>query len=1011
MRLALSLAALLAGAAAPLAAQANTAPASPASHASAVAPAAGRPIGQDDYDIWKSIQGATLSNDGRWAAYSLTPAVGDGELVVRATDGATEYRVPRGFLGRPQTSVSGGSGGPLPAAQFTPDSRWVVALAYAPKDEFDAARHSRRRPVTTPKASLALLSLADGHTTTVPRVKSFRLPKRGTSWVAYLLEPADSTAARRGDTTATAAPNLAAATPGGAARPVAGDSARAPRRKETGTTLVLRDLNAGAEVRIDDVVDYAFDDQGQWLGYTVSSRDSTRDGAYARSLRGGSDGAATVITLLAGAGHYKQLAFDEAGTQVAFVTDRDEYGRPKARYALYRASMPGGTATRLVGPDALSADEIVSDRANVGFVRNGSAVTFGLAPAPLDSIPADSLADKAVFDLWHYKDARLQPQQIVEAGRDRNSANTALYQLRARRLVRIGDDSLSRVTVSDDGRAALATNSLPYAVEAMWGEGGSDVVLIDATSGKRTVIAQRVPFGASLSPNARYVVWFADNGWHSYAVATGKRADLTAGLTGVHFDQETWDTPSTPAPWGIGGWTAGDARVLLYDHFDIWDVDPAGQRAPRMLTDSLGRRERLVMRLVDLDRDERTIDPATPLLLRVMNEQTKASGFYEDRIGADVAPRRIVLGDRRYGTPQRARDAGTYLLTQETVREFPNLWVGPSLTQLTKISDANPQQSQYRWADVELVHWRSMDGTELQGLLYKPDGFDPSRQYPMVVYFYEQLSDNLNNYVVPAGRNVVNPVVYASQGYLVFEPDIAYTNGYPGQSALHSIVPGIESLVARGFVNPKAIGSAGQSWGGYQTAYMITQTNLFKAAMAGAPVANMTSAYGGIRWGSGLARAFQYEKTQSRIGGSIWEYPMRYIENSPLFFADRVQTPLLIMSNDGDGSVPWYQGIELFVALRRFGKEVYLVNYNGDDHNPRKRANQKDIDMRMLQFFGYHLKGDPMPDWMAHGIPFLQKGRDQVQGSVNGETTPVSETGQQAAPPVGAGTPPPPTAH
>jgi dipeptidyl aminopeptidase/acylaminoacyl peptidase len=219
----------------------------------------------------------------------------------------------------------------------------------------------------------------------------------------------------------------------------------------------------------------------------------------------------------------------------------------------------------------------------------------------------------------------------------------------------------------------------------------------------------------------------------------------------------------------------------------------------------------------------------------------------------------------------------------------------------------------------------------------------------------------------------------------------------------------VQALVARGFVDPDAIGSAGQSWGGYQTAYMITQTNIFKAAMAGAPVANMTSAYGGIRWESGLARAFQYEKTQSRIGGSIWEYPMRYIENSPLFFADRVETPLLIMHNDADGAVPWYQGIELFVALRRFGKEVYMFNYNGDGHNPRKRANQKDIDLRMQQFFGHHLKGDPMPDWMRDGIPFLQKGRDQIATEAEPATAGATAQpeGQPGQPTATAGSPPP----
>jgi dipeptidyl aminopeptidase/acylaminoacyl peptidase len=376
-----------------------------------------------------------------------------------------------------------------------------------------------------------------------------------------------------------------------------------------------------------------------------------------------------------------------------------------------------------------------------------------------------------------------------------------------------------------------------------------------------------------------------------------------------------------------------------------------------------------------IDQEERFIDPAKPLILSAFSEPSKASGFWTDRVGGNEPPKMLVMGNERYGSLQKARDTDTYLVTRSTFRDFPNLWTGEQLNALRKISDANPQQAEYAWGDVELVRWMSGDGIPLEGLLYKPAGFDPSKQYPMVVYYYETHSENLHQYVPPAGRNVVNPTVYTSLGYLVFMPDIAYMDGYPGPSAVKSIVPGVQSLIARGFVDPKGIGATGQSWGGYQTAYLITQTNLFSAAVANAPVANMTSAYGGIRWETGLARAFQYEKTQSRIGGSLWEYPMRYLENSPLFHADRVQTPLLMMHNDNDGAVPWYQGIEMFVALRRLGKEVYLVSYNGDEHNPTKRANQKDIDMRMLQFFDHHLRGAPAPAWMKSGIPFEQKGR------------------------------------
>ncbi|HET6763826.1 MAG TPA: prolyl oligopeptidase family serine peptidase, partial [Longimicrobiaceae bacterium] len=799
----------------------------------------------------------------------------------------------------------------------------------------------------------------------IPRVKSFRLAKNDGRYVAYLLE-ADSAAARRDSSSArpdsaaraaaAAAAPAAAATPGGTPRPVAADTAgrAGERKKEYGTTLVLRDLASGTEVRIPDVTAYALDDAGRWLGYTVSSRTADHDGAYARSLVNGQ-----VSALLTGRGNYKNLVFDEAGTQVAFVSDQAEASRAKPRYALYGARLDAGRARQLVSSDGPGNSLVVSDKGTVSFSRNGRMLQFGAAPPALDSIPADSIADKAVFDLWNWRDAHLQPQQRVEASRDRDRAYTAVYDLAAGRAVVLGSDSIQGVRLAENGETAVAVNELPYAVSAMWGEGGADVYAFNARSGQRRLVAKRVPFDPEMSSGGRFVAWFGeDKHWHAYEIATGRSTDLTGPLAGVRFEQEDWDTPDLPAPYGIAGWTRGDASVLVYDRYDVWDIDPTGRRPARVVTDSVGRRGHVSFRVMDMDPDERAIDPAQPLMLRAFNEDTKDSGYWRDRLGAAVLPERLVMGARQYGSLLKARDADVYLFTQSTVRDFPNLWAsGATFADAARLSDANPQQSRYRWASAELVRWRSGDGVELQGLLYKPEDFDPTRKYPMLVYYYERLSDNLHAYVAPSGRNVINPLVYASNGYLVFEPDIVYRTGEPGPSAMKSVVPGVNALIARGFVDPNAVGLQGQSWGGYQTAYIITQTPMFRAAMAGAPVANMTSAYGGIRWQTGLARAFQYEHGQSRIGGSLWQSPMRYLENSPLFQADRITTPLFIMSNDGDGSVPWYQGIEMFVAMRRLGKEVYLVNYNGDEHNPTKRANQIDVSIRMQQFFDHFLKG------------------------------------------------------
>jgi dipeptidyl aminopeptidase/acylaminoacyl peptidase len=925
-----------------------------------------------DFDRWRSIDGERLSADGGWVAYSLIPQVGNGEVVARTVIGTTEFRHTRGYIGRPQTRPGVGRGPAFtaPAAQFF-GATYLAFTIEPSQEEVEQARRQKKRPADEPKSSLGIMRLSDGDVAVIPKVKSFAPPRGDGRFLVYLMHPADSSAARAGTDTGAA---RAAATPGGQARPVADSVSRGrAKKKEYGSPMVIRELATGAESRIEDVVAVEVDPKGTWLAYVVASRDSTKDGLYLRRVAGGEP-----VAVATGEGQYKAMAFDKAGAQLAFVSDREEAKAEKPRYALYVAAVGAPTLRAIVPQRALGDTMIVSDRGRLEFSEDGARLQFGVAPPPLDSIPADSLADKAVFDLWHWQDLRLQPQQRVEAQRDRGRAYAAVADVKGAKVHVIGNDTFPQVRFSRDLRSAVATTSVPYAVEAMWGEGGNDVYFIDATTGARKRVAERIRFNATLSPDARYVLYFGDDRqWHAYAAATGKTVNLTASVPGVRFDQETWDTPSDPAPWGVAGWTPGDRSVLLYDRYDIWEIDPAGAKPARVVTDSIGRTREIVFRYVQLDTAAHFIDPAAPMLLSAQNERTKAAGAWRDRVGVAQQPESLYMAHRRFSNPAKAEHADVLLFTSSTFTEFPDLYVsGLMMRDPRRISAANPQQSEYRWGTAQLVEWRSMDGVPLQGILYKPDDFDPSKQYPMVVYFYEQLSNNLHAHQTAVPRNTIQPTLYTSNGYLAFFPDIHYTQGYPGASALKSILPGVQMLLDSSFVKPDGIGISGQSWGGYQTAYIITQTNLFRAAFAGAPVANMTSAYGGIRWESGLARAFQYEKAQSRIGGSLWDMPMRYLENSPLFHADRIQTPLLMMHNDADGAVPWYQGIEMFVAMRRLGKEAYLINYNNDAHNPTKRANQLDVAMRQMQFFDHHLRGRPAPEWMKRGIPFLQKGRE-----------------------------------
>jgi dipeptidyl aminopeptidase/acylaminoacyl peptidase len=556
----------------------------------------------------------------------------------------------------------------------------------------------------------------------------------------------------------------------------------------------------------------------------------------------------------------------------------------------------------------------------------------------------------------------------------------AIFDTVKKRFSAIGSTEVPEVRFLPERNASLALgfNEEPYAMQITWeGVANKDLYALDLETGEKKQIVKGLRCNPRLSPLAQYICWWSDpdTAWFAWSARTQSIARLTDNRT-VPFYVVDNDVPDYPSEYGLAGWLQDDEALLLYDQFDIWKLDPLGKKKPQRLTH--GRETNTTYRYLKLDPEERSIAPDAKLLLHQVNRLTKAEGYAWLDLGkGKLTP--WLSGDYAYSrTPIKAQKADKLLFTKENFQTFPDLRListsGGKESEQT-ISNANPQQAEYRWGSIELYEWTSLTGERLQGLLVKPAGFDPQKKYPMIVNFYEKLSNDLNRHRSPDfHRSQINYTVYASHGYLIFAPDIPYQIGYPGESAYNAIMSGVLALTAEGFVDSKRVALQGHSWGGYQAAYLVTRTNFFACAEAGAPVANMTSAYGGVRWESGLSRSFQYERQQSRIGGSLWEKPKQYWENSPLFSLDKVNTPLLILHNDKDGAVPWYQGIELFNGLRRLQKPAWMLNYNDEPHWPVKLQNRTDFQIRMKQFFDHYLLGAPMPPWMQRGVPPMEKG-------------------------------------
>jgi dipeptidyl aminopeptidase/acylaminoacyl peptidase len=953
--------------------------------------AAKRPLTHNDYDSWRAIQDPQLSHDGKLLAYALVAQDGDGEVVVRNLATGAEWRHPRGSRQAPATDEPsetapppqpgpGGRGRFGPARSnllaFTADGRALVFQIAPAKSENEKARQEKKRPEEMPKNALGIMDMASGEVTRIERVKAFQVPEDAAGFIAYQLEARPTE--RKSD----------AASPDQPQRPSSAARRAGPRRPEYGSDLVLRNMADKSERVFPDVLEFTLSKDAKSLIYTVASRKDETNGVYTVATGATSD----PTPLLVGKGKYSRLTWDEKQSELAFFSDRDDASAKQPKVKLYLWDRTGTAAVDLVTTSTPGFRQgfVINERGGITFSNDGSRIFFGAAPPPEPEpdpeAPQPPDEEKVSVDLWHWKDDFIQPMQKARLEQTRNRSYRAVFHLKEKKLVQLADESMEGITPARDGRWALGTDDRTYRILVGYDTNYSDYYLVNTFDGSRKLLRQKQSDRLAWSPNGRYLLFYDNKDWNTIFIPDGKVTNLTAGL-GVNFWNEENDSPSPPSSYGNGGWTRDEKYVLLYDRYDVWQVAPDGSGA-KNLTDGVGRKEKVIFRYVRLDEDEedRAIDPARPILLSAVNEWTRDSGFYRDRIDGGL-PGKLVMAAKSFSNPAKAKNADVLLLTASTFNEFPDLLVtDSSFKELKKVSNANPQKEGLLWGAAQLVRFKNSDGVPLDAILVKPENFDPGKKYPMIVYIYERLSQGLHRFVNPAPAHSINASYYVSNGYLVLEPDIVYTIGYPGQSALKCVLPAMQAVVDQGFVNEQAIGIQGHSWGGYQIAYMITQTNRFRAVEAGAPVSNMTSAYSGIRWGTGLPRQFQYEHTQSRIGGSLWEFPMRFLENSPVFRADRVQTPLLMLHNDNDDAVPWYQGIEYYLALRRLGKEVYMFTYNGEPHGIRKRGNQKDFTRRMQEFFDHYLKGAPMPEWMARGIPYLERDKEKEKyRTVTGE--------------------------
>ena len=879
-----------------------------------------------DFDIWNVIQNDQISRDGKYVMYALQKGEADSHIKIKDGKGNLIFEHERSQGG-----------------QFTFNSDFSLFTIKTWQADIREMKRDKVDSDDMPNDTLAIYNLNRKSLTKIANVKSYDLPEKWSGFVAYTLE--------EGKTTGKKVSN------------------------KNGFHVVIRNLSSGKQDTLKFVTDYIFAKEKPSMAFVTTGDDeSLMAGVYHFNL---SENKQTAV-FNAVKGDYSQLSLSNSGNKIAFVADLDTTKALVRPNTLYSWKEGDNQAKALVNPTSAPNGYRVSADGNVSFSKDETKLYFGLATPPIVK-EATLIDDEMVnVEVWTYDEPTLYTVQELQANAERRRSYEAVIHLNQQnKLVQVATTEYPNADFGNESNSenALISTSAPYELESQW-TGGSkeDYAIKNTATDNIKPILKGVRGRVNLSPAGKYAFGYdvIDSTWFTYNIDKGLLVKFTQALP---FYDETNDSPDFPNSYGSPGWTKDDASIIIYDRYDIWEFNPNTGASTRI---TKGRESKIVYRYVRLDDDARFIDGKGKWLLTTFNEENKHAGFYELN-RANNRGSQIISGPYSYSTPQKAQNSEQIIYTRSTFVEFPNiLYSDLSFKSPVQISDANPQQSEYNWGTSELVKWTSLDGVELSGILIKPENFDPNKKYPMIVNFYEKSSDGVFNHRAPsAGRSTINYSFYASRGYLIFNPDVHYRIGYPGESAFNCVIPGVTALIDKGFVDKDNIGAQGHSWGAYQIAYLVTKTDIFKAAETGAVVANMVSAYGGIRWWSGLVRQFQYEHTQSRIGGTPWEYPTRYFENSPIYNVDKINTPLLIMHNDADGHVPWYQGIEWFTALRRLGKPSWFLNYNDEPHWPLKLQNRKDFNIRMAQFFDHFLKAAPLPVWMEKGVPAIEKGINQ----------------------------------
>ena len=729
---------------------------------------------------------------------------------------------------------------------------------------------------------------------------------------------------------------------------------------EKGSQLVVRKYGQITD-RIANVTEYNWDDANNMLLYATNENG---EGAVGYLTLEGNYSRRSIIQPKMQS--FKALKWQHKGKKVSF------FGVNEGQEKLYCYDIGSGrmhilksTAANFPHFMKISPDQNVE----LTVSRDGKKVFFGITPV----VARDTTVVAGAVEIWNAKDKMIYPERTLLAS-VKHPQYLAVWYPELDIVRQISTAEQPWVMLSGNQEYALVAALLQYVPKYKW-IADMDYYLVNLETGQRDFfLKEQSGFmdHMGISPDGRYINYYKESNWWVYDIKRQAHTNVTKGLD-VSWDNRATDPGNELNVWRQPGWTIDDQWSLYYDYNDIWAISHDGLERKRL---TRGKEKQLRFRFdASAVSDKQGFnylgigiyryDLSKNVLLTAQDLYGGATGYYLLQPNKGAVP--VAMDNSAITKLQKGKESNAFVYVTQRFDHPPTLMFRNEIDKPTVIlKQSNSQQELYQWGKSEMIHYKNSKGRVLNGALFYPSGYDSSKRYPMVVYIYDIVSHRVNNYVNPTIHNTLgfNITNLTTSGYAVLLADIAFEKGNTGFSAVDCVTKAASTVVEMGIADPRRLALMGHSFGGYETNFIITQTNMFATAISGAGVSDTMGHYFNFNTVYKDIDGWRYENQQYRMGFSFFENQEAYYRNSPLFNAKTITTPLLTWAGAQDSNVQPRQAATFYAALRRLQKEHVMLVYPNDGHIFYNPKNQEDVTRKMQDWFGHYLKGEAKAMWM-----------------------------------------------